>query len=92
MITEGMKKYLYSYRNKVASVFYPPFVKDEHQEIVVAQLKRTVAIDNEAAKNLRHLELYIVGIFDDVKGDIEPCCNYLIDIDDLLVKEDGNNG
>lgn len=80
----SVTKYIYCYKNKKAGVFYVPFVLDDDPELTEKKLIRTVDIDPEAAKNLRHLELYLLGTMTDTTGDIVPNKQFIIDIDDVL--------
>lgn len=82
----GVIKYIYAYKNKVAGVFYQPFVMDDDPALAVKKLVRSVQIDNEASKNLRHLELWLLGQFEDNKGDIEAKKEYLLDIDEVIAQ------
>ena len=82
------QKFVYAYKNKKAGVFYVPFVADDEPDKFTAKLQRTCKIDDEASKNLAHLQLYCLGTYDDLTGNINPNIMLLADIDDMLpVKE-----
>ena len=86
-------KYIYAYKNKKAAVFYVPFVADDEPDKFSAKLQRTCKIDDEASKNLVHLQLYCLGTYDDLTGQIINDVVLLADVDDLLpVKEVVDNG
>ena len=81
----SVTKYIYCYKNKKAGVFYVPFVLDDDPELTEKKMIRTVTIDSEAAKNLRHLELYLLGTMTDTDGVIVPKKDFILDIDEVLV-------
>lgn len=82
----GVTKYIYAYKNKVAGVYYVPFVLDDNPDLATKKLIRTIQIDNEASKNLRHLELWLLGSMEDNVGDLVPVKQYLLDIDEVLAQ------
>ena len=82
----GVTKYVYAYKNKTAGVFYTPFVLDDDPELTKKKIIRTVQIDNEASKNLRHLELWQLGWFVDNIGDLQANKQYMVDIDEILAQ------
>lgn len=82
----GVTKYIYAYKNKVAGVFYTPFILDDDPDLTFKKLIRTVQIDNKAAENLKHLELYQLGWFLDNNGDLQANKQFLLDIDEVIAQ------
>lgn len=85
-VHQGITKYIYAYRNKVAGIFYQPFILDDNVKLTYDKLVRTVQLDNSASKNLRHLELWILGTYLDNEGVINPDKQFICDIDDILAR------
>lgn len=76
-----MKKHLYTYYNKKADFFIPPFVRDNDPQEQVEEIKHSLPYvkDNEAIE-LQDCDLYHLGTFDTITGEIVPAKTFIMPI------------
>lgn len=84
--------FLYSYFNKKAGAYMDPIPSPIPQEGWANSVIRTCKLEPEACKkaHLDECDLYILGEFDDIKGDLKAYEKpiFIVSLDQYFVKEE----
>lgn len=80
-----MNIYLYAYRDNVGNFYGAPFNSGDDPDIVAVKFPRMCfAADDKQLDSLVNNELYLVGIFDDVKGEVTPCSQFIVNMGEIV--------
>lgn len=83
-----------AYKNKAAGMFANPFYSQEKLENAEVNMSRALIINGpELQAKYKHLALYKLGTFDDVKGtfDVLKEPEFIFDCDDIIDGIKGGN-
>lgn len=73
---------VYAYKNKLLDCFANPIYDDHNEEQVIVSVSRDLRakVIQKDVENLRYLDLYKLGEFDDVKGVFVNSQHLLLDL------------
>ena len=88
-----MKKYIYTYKNRKLGIFQDAFTtRDEPEkmkELVTRAVQSGAYSEND---HIEELSLWLLGSYEDEKGEIEANQECLLDLDEIYMRTKKNGG
>ena len=88
-----MKKYIYSYKNRKLAIYQDAFTTRDEPEKMKELVTRAVQSGAYGPNDhVEELSLYILGTYEDEKGEIEAKQECLLDLDEIYMRSKDNGG